>query len=365
MGTTLSAHTNSRDNNFNLIRFVAATLVLYTHSYALVFGTGDAEPMRSFLGMTWGGISVDVFFVTSGFLIAGSYFSRKSLLFFVWARVLRIYPALIVAIFLCVFVVGLYFTVLPEKEYLTSLQTVKFFIKNTILIFGVEYYLPGVFEELPWKYAVNGSLWTLPIEVKMYAILAAFVVFWSFFNSRFPVKYVFLIVSCLSVLINLLNHFYSFLPIKFLHLFSMFFVGAACYVWKDRINLDSSVFFVGISLLLLSSFFKDVFFIFYVFSIPYAIFFLAYAESGFLRRFNRLGDYSYGLYIYAFPVQQSLVALMPNISVFNMVVISFVVTLFLSVLSWHLIEKRFLMLKDSYVFLEVWVKNMLCKLRLK
>lgn len=107
MGTVLSEYTNNRDNNFNLIRFIAASLVLYTHSYALVIGTGDAEPLRNSIGMTWGSIAVDVFFVISGFLIASSFFERNNIVAFVWARILRIYPALIVAIIFCVLIINI------------------------------------------------------------------------------------------------------------------------------------------------------------------------------------------------------------------------------------------------------------------
>lgn len=110
IGNLISNYTNTRDNNYNLIRFLAAVLVLFTHSFALTYGSGNAEPLRYSLGITWGTIAVDVFFVTSGFLIAGSFFKRGNLIAFGWARILRIYPALFVALLFCVFVVGLAFT---------------------------------------------------------------------------------------------------------------------------------------------------------------------------------------------------------------------------------------------------------------
>jgi peptidoglycan/LPS O-acetylase OafA/YrhL len=75
---------------------------------------------------------------------------------------------------------------------------------------------------------------------------------------------------------------------------------------------------------------------------------LAYLPGGFIRHFNRFGDYSYGLYIYAFPVQQSIAALIPGVGVAAMIALSFVVSLLLSIMSWHLIEKRALALKGSY-----------------
>lgn len=72
IGRHLSDYTRGRDNNFNLLRLLAASLMLITHSFALSIGHGEAEPLRASLGTTWGAIAVDVFFVTSGFLVTAS-----------------------------------------------------------------------------------------------------------------------------------------------------------------------------------------------------------------------------------------------------------------------------------------------------
>jgi len=117
-----------RNNNFNLIRFIAASLVLYSHSFPLA-GV-DGEPFRKYTGLSAGEMAVDVFFITSGFLIANSFFRRNSIISFVWARVLRIYPALFVAMIFCVLVVGLFFTKDAWSVYLLSAETHKYFIKN-------------------------------------------------------------------------------------------------------------------------------------------------------------------------------------------------------------------------------------------
>ena len=81
--------TSGRDNNFNLIRFCAAFAVLISHSFAIATGSGSAEPMRHTLGLTWAYIAVDVFFLTSGFLVTASLISRQSAVGFAWARALR------------------------------------------------------------------------------------------------------------------------------------------------------------------------------------------------------------------------------------------------------------------------------------
>jgi peptidoglycan/LPS O-acetylase OafA/YrhL len=82
MSSLLSSYANSRDNNFNLVRFIAATLVLFSHSFAIAYGSTDAEPLSNIVGMTRGNVAVDVFFVTSGFLITISCFARNNLLVF-------------------------------------------------------------------------------------------------------------------------------------------------------------------------------------------------------------------------------------------------------------------------------------------
>jgi len=94
---------------------------------------------------------------------------------------------------------------------------------------------------------------------------------------------------------------------------------------------------------------QQAFFVVYILSTAYILFYLAYVPSGVVRKYNRLGDYSYGIYIYAFPVQQSIAALFPGISILQMILISAIVTTLLAILSWHLLERRSLKLKEHYV----------------
>lgn len=355
MGRALEQYVGGRDNNFNLIRFIAACLVLISHSFPLSIGSGAAEPLSSMIGMTLGAIAVDIFFVTSGFLITSSVLSRKNIVAFVWARVLRIYPALVVAVLFCVFGVGLFFSTLSSAEYLLNLQTLKYLVKNTILIFGVNHTLPGVFIDVPYKEAVNGSLWTLPYEVWMYALLVVILGFANFFARKirmFYAKDIVFLVAIISVIGNLLNNFYFFMPVVFTHLFSMFFVGSAFFFWRDKVFLSAKAMFFSLFFLVISSLSEDTFFVSYCVLLPYLIFCFAYIPSGFIRKFNEFGDYSYGIYIYAFPVQQSIAAIALSVSVWEMIVLSFLFTFILAGISWHLIEDRFLRMKGSYVYIE-------------
>jgi len=325
MSYLLSTYTAGRDNNFNLIRFIAASLVLFSHSFALALGSSDAEPMQNSIGMTWGTIAVDIFFITSGFLVTGSFFSRKNLLAFAWARILRIYPALVVAIIFCI-AIGALFTNNNVIEYILDPQTHKYFAKNITLIFGVEFKLPGVFLDVPYKGAINGSLWTLPYEVKMYIILAlilSLIASIEKYSTAINTKNILLILCVFSISDLFYRHFQG-ISTTHIRLFSMFYIGAVFFVWQDKIYLSPKYFFWGAPLLFATAAInKDSFFVAYCLIAPFLIFYAAYVPSGNVRKFNKYGDYSYGLYIYAFPVQQSIAAAIPNVSVSAMVATSF------------------------------------------
>jgi peptidoglycan/LPS O-acetylase OafA/YrhL len=127
----------------------------------------------------------------------------------------------------------------------------------------------------------------------------------------------------------------------------MFFSGASYYMLKEQVPLSWRLFCAAAIVLALSIVNLNMFFVSYNLLMPYALLFLAYVPSGFIRAYNRLGDYSYGLYIYAFPMQQSAAALHPGISPWQMVLVSAPVALVLAVMSWYLVEKRALGLKSS------------------
>lgn len=347
----LSNFTQGKDNNFNLIRIVAALAVMTSHSFPLAIGPHAAEPFGESLGMPMGSIAVDIFFATSGFLVTASLLTRRSVIEFVWARTLRIFPALLIMLLITVFGLGVFFTSLPLPSYLTDSAIYIYLVDCTTLIFGVAYNLPGVFDGNPYKKAVNGSLWTMPYEIKMYAILA---IVWVV--SRIPKGIKFrtfeLAIVTGAVVAGVLavaNHFY-FPTEAFTRLFFMFFSGATFYVLKEYITLSRSFFWFFVIALLASAIAnKHAFFVVYVLTIAYVLFYIAYIPSGRLRKYNQMGDYSYGVYIYAFPVQQSVAALIPGVSVLSMLLISASSTLLIAALSWHLLERHALSLKGHYV----------------
>ena len=353
MTTYLSDH-QGRNNNFNLIRFVAAFLVLVSHSYALTLGAGEHEPLVAALGLSLGAIAVDVFFVTSGYLVAASLFRGSGFKSFIISRLLRIYPALLVVITISVFVLGPYFTTLPLDQYFSDEQTYKHFFKNVTLLFGVEYRLPGVFESIPFANAVNGSLWTLPYEIRLYCLLAILGLLSKLMSSYTPFKNIpsfFFALTFCAVIFNIyVEQIGLDIPQrKLLHLFSIFFTGATLYLLRDRVAMNDLLASAAIAVLTIAIIFDFAFFIAYVIALPYLTFYFAYKITGPILKFNQFGDLSYGIYIVAFPLQQVIMTLQPETQVTGLIVKAGFLTLICAALSWYLIEKPSLRFKSKVI----------------
>lgn len=246
----------------------------------------------------------------------------------------------------CVFVVGLYFTTLPTAEYLAHDEVHTFLKKNLTLIWGDRYALPGVFETNIYPNAANGSIWTLSWELKMYILLALTAII-----ARSYKQWLIIAIATLGTFGYLIDNLELFGGLntdpnkpRFL---AFFFVGSLFYLYRKHIQMSHRIATVIFSGLVLTAITQStaLFFILYTLSLAYITLYLAYLPAGAVRKFNYLGDYSYGIYIYAFPVQQASVALFPGIGIVEMLAIATPVTLLLAIASWHLIEKPALRLK--------------------
>jgi peptidoglycan/LPS O-acetylase OafA/YrhL len=193
---------------------------------------------------------------------------------------------------------------------------------------------------------VNGSLWTLPWELAMYMSLATGGLLMIIGISPRILKAVFLSVGILATIY--FNYMYIqgkanpfLIEYTAARLASFFFIGSGFYILKDKIILSKTWFLLMIAAIVVAVIWnKTAGLIVINIVLAYVIFYLAYIPSGVISLYNQLGDYSYGLYIYAFPIQQSLVALFPNITVGWLFLSSFVITLFMAVMSWNFIEKK-------------------------
>lgn len=328
---------NERKNNFDIIRFIAASLVIFSHAYPLT-GNNGAEPFGLICNgqMSFGGLAVKVFFVISGFLITQSFDRSKNVLQYAKARILRIFPALIVVVLLSVFILGPIFTTLNVKNYFFHPQTIVYF--KTITLYWMQYELPGVFQTNA-NHAVNGSLWTLWFEFFFYIVIAVLGV-----TKLLNKKIVILGFIAATVLFHMgRGNFYT-------DLFRYFSAGMLVYLFRKNIIHNGWIAllsFIIIALTIKTNYFNYTLPVFGT----YIIFYLAFHEKLKFYNFGKHGDFSYGIYIYAFPVQQMVVYLSHNhVTSFVDFLIAFPITLLFAVASWHLIEKNALKLKKVSLF---------------
>jgi peptidoglycan/LPS O-acetylase OafA/YrhL len=336
----------TRNNNFNLLRIVAAIAVLISHAYPLALGPATIEPLENLLGLSLGTLAVLTFFAISGYFISQSFDRRSDLVEFASARVLRIYPALVVVLLLTVFVVGPFFTDLSLGSYFSNPQTILYIPRN-LRLWSMQYDLPGVFSANRYQ-AINGSLWTLLYEVACYAsavifgwlssvlsrrmLAAAFVAYFALYALAFPV-------------LPAIGH--EHLLRHNIHLLSFpFFLGMALYHLRRMVPLRFSIltFLLGAAA---ASHNQPWFHEAFVLAWCYGIFYLGFAQWKRFLTYNRVGDYSYGTYIYAWPIAQIVVASLKDCGPVLLISISLPLTLVLAALSWHLVEVKALSQKKA------------------
>ncbi len=345
---TLNTFSESRDNNFNLIRFGAALGVFFSHCFPLAgFGYQGKEYLLGF-------VCLNVFFIVSGYLVTKSYMDCKNIKQFFWSRILRIFPALFLAVLYSTFIIGLLFTTLPLGQYLSNLQVYLYFVKNiALLVPDIPSYLPGVFESNIYNSEVNSPLWSLPYEVFFYIVigLLAYVSSAKKNIRAFSITISLLLLICYAIFVTNYSTRAADFALPFnkeaYRLASFFLLGVVFYLFRSKIVLSHWIMLSLYVLIGISTFYHFIFVAVTYCVLVYTIFYLAYIPAGRLRSFNRLGDYSYGIYIFGYPTQQAI-STAYELPFFIYCVVTFLITLTLAVLSWHWVEKRALSYKNLH-----------------
>lgn len=354
--TTLEiADQRGNRNNFTILRLVGAAMVLWGHSFGVVGSPPLADPFTRLVGgATWSGeVGVGLFFTVSGFLVLRSLDQGSGLLRFARARVLRIVPGLAVANALTILVCWAVFVRGNAWAYLASPGVRDFFLYNTFLFEDVRPFLPGVFTSHPHAFA-NGSLWTLPAEVRLYAglfLLGSLGVLgrkkWSYEPAIYRRIATTVVVALLALALTkfdafpLLGHNNRYGPPA-----QLFLMGMLFYLQRDRIVLDRQAFAAALVLLLVTTRAPAYFHYATLVAYPYVALYVAYGLP-YLGRINEVGDCSYGLYVYAWPVQQLVFSAHRPMSPYVNIAISFTLTMILAALSWRFVEKPAIDLKDA------------------
>jgi peptidoglycan/LPS O-acetylase OafA/YrhL len=347
-----------RDNNFNLCRMLAAISVLISHAYVLSLGPRTTEPLTNILGMSLGEVAVITFFVISGFFVSQSFDRKRSFTDFWVARILRIYPGLALVLLLTVLLLGPFLTTLSITSYFSDPATFTYLPRNLSLKY-LQYDLPSVFQDNPYPIATNGSLWTLFYEVSCYGLVAivgilgltARGLYFAVLLVVYSVGYFLLKIVGQAALQHhgMLLHFHE-LTLPFL-------IGMAFYRFRNLLPLSGTGCVLGIAAAGAAytgagPWFREVF----ILSWCYLVFAFGFLSFRPLKIYNRLGDYSYGMYIYAFPIEQTVVSGWPGVSALGLMAISFPMTLIFAVLSWHMLERPFLAMRPA---VSAWLDTLL------
>lgn len=351
---------SARCNNFGILRLIAATLVVYSHSFDLVKMPdridGFADPLWNRFHYTIGSVAVDMFFLISGLLCAKSMAVSPSVKSFVWKRVVRILPGMAGCVVWMLLISCAFFHMGDIINFLISKQTIQFVFYNITLLLGVRVKLDGVFN----NESINGSLWTMPVEVRMYALLAISCVTAGLCRV-IPIKLLkrpaswWLHGICLSWFVVAALWLYAVIMHEGMSVFMgysrfLFFFGGglAVYALRQLISV-ACVFRYNVFLCLLMA----VGLIFYVPVVQYIyplwivvfVFAVAFVDHDWFLKLRDIPDYSYGLYLYAWPTQRSIVHLYPDVSVLQLFMFACLITMGLAAVSWHCIEKPMLRLK--------------------
>lgn len=341
-----------RKNNFDFLRLIFASFVIISHSYPLS-GVAECDLLCQLsdrqVGFSY--IGVIGFFVISGYLVFQSLQRSENIIDYFWKRLLRLYPALFIVLLLTVILVPFVYegncSFFQNKSLLT-------YLPNNLSLYKTQTAIDGVFEKIPCKAIINGSLWTLPYEFTMYVLLSFLIIF----GKKKMVMQIVLLLSFISLLIG--------------NIFFFEYLKQFVFILRADNLLDLGVFFIAGSLLAAVNIEKihrkkaililfsaivitSIYFGFYnyskYFTLPILFIILGLHPVPYLSSIgNKIGDLSYGIYIYGFPVQQTLMYFF-KLNHLSLMVFSLVISCMFAYVSWHFIEKKALKLKRIRPFI--------------
>ncbi|SFI24222.1 acyltransferase family protein [Halpernia frigidisoli] len=338
----------NRKNNFDFIRLILASLVIVSHSFQLT-KTKEILAVITNNQVDFGSLAVNCFFALSGYFIFISLKNSKTITNYIWKRLLRLYPALIVLlIFTFIVLIFLY----SGENYLVYIKNFIFYAANCLSLYKVDYYISGIFLSNPYKGAINGSLWSLSYEFTMYILLVLL-----FFIKNKKFEFILLLFAFIISLYfsncktTFLNKFFSgiYLNSGQIYRLASYFVAGSLLTFLNLKTINTvfiRLFIFGLIIFsLLFNFYTYVSPIF----IPIFVLLIGSLDTKIINELTlKIGDISYGVYIYGFLIQQVFMSFI-KLNAYYLLVLSLPVSYILAYLSWHLVEKK--MLKHKY-----WIK---------
>lgn len=337
---TVEQALSSPHNNFGWLRLAMALAVVVSHTYSVTDGRVEQEPWFQTTGFTLGEHAVNGFFAISGFLVTMS-FLRRGWRDYLVARLLRIAPGLIAATLVVALVLGVAMTTLDWRAYLADPRLWRF-IWSTLTSFKSAAALPGVFGSNPFQFPM-GTVWTLKYETLCYLGVLVAGLAGLLLRPRLALAAVMALVLAVVAREALAPHGAKSVETA-LRLPLIFAAGGLIYLYREKVPLSLPLLAVALVLLVPLSFtplYKAALYL----VTAWGVLVLSLAPSLTGRLAEPTADLSYGVYLYGWPIQQALHALMPAMPATALLVPSLLLSLVVAGLSWFLVEKPALGLK--------------------
>lgn len=326
---------DKKSNNLNLIKFIAAILVIFSHPFRISRNTMD--PLDSFTDgqISFGGVAVALFLFASGFYVTKGLFKRKKGVLYFKNRFARIYPAFVAVIIATAFIIGPLISKYSFKEYFGRKDTYLYLL---YILMIPRYILPGVFEKNPYPGVVNGSLWTIPLEVICY--IGLYIVYVCKFLNKKVLKILnpLLLIGICVIFGFRVTGIYKYH--LYLRPLLIFFMGIQYYIFRDEIKLDRKkaleILVVAFGLFLLH--WGDIA---AIYCFPYLFSMLMFSEKQVSEKIASLGNYSYAIYLVAFPIQQIFVSCFGRMDPFTNTLYASICSILFGIGIYHWIEIPF------------------------
>ncbi len=337
-----------RSNNIDAIRLILSLLVVFSHSYALATGTYNTEPLYWFSqrGIALGELAVDWFFVLSGYLITQSWERSRDVWSFLRKRVCRIYPGYLVAVATC------FWVVIPMASFEGfRVYSWHSFITNVWRVFLLrDLSAPEAFTSNPYPKMVNGSLWTIPFEFYCYlgVVLLGTT---TLIRRRWFIAGLFLASLAIGFgffffELNTQGRIFGVIfgsPRSWARLLPFFLSGAVAYLFRDRFRWDRRLAFLSLLGVILGFFVPQAMTITLPTLGTYLLLYLAFTTDWEWHDAARYGDFSYGIYLFSYPIQQLfMLRLGRGIHPFHLFSLTLAPSILAGMLSWYLVERHFL-----------------------
>lgn len=344
-----------KNNSFTILSILASILILYFHSYPLFYGinTRNSDIISGILvGENLGSILVAMFFTISGFMITNSIKNSKSTGEYLVKRVKKIFPPLIFCLIISACVISPIISEQPKLVFLSNFKIyVWYIIDNSFLLKNTVYSIADVFSNNPYPNAINGSIWTLKHQIFMYILMIPiFTVFISKIKRRNFFKYFYIVLVTLTVVsftgyyngvFDIIRKNLGFIGIfqevnLLLRLTCYFCTGIIFNLYSDKIKYEK-IHLIFVIIIFALTFRTSIFSYFCLFFVPYVTFYIGTIKSNI-----RMPDLSYQIYIWGFPIQQLIMYYFNGkIDIYSYMIICLLFVVFISILSYYLIEKPF------------------------